>query len=692
VSNSRISGLHKLDVAARLDALGRLGYLSPTDVELLKQGQQVLRAAAADNMVENVIGVFGLPLAVAPNFVVNGRDYIVPMVVEEPSVVAAVSNAAKLARPVGFTAHSDEWLLAGQVHVTDMVDPDKALRELQGCRQELIDAANAVHPRLADHGGGVRDIELKELELDGGGTVIAVHVLVATGDAMGANIVNTICESIAPRIGEICDGNIALRILSNLADRSVVTATVQYQLDALATTQFSGEEVRDRIVMASDIASVDPYRAATHNKGIMNGVDAVAIATGNDWRAIEAGAHAFAASSGQYRPLARWSVAADGGLRGELSMPLRVATVGGTLHVNAAATMALNMIAVETSQELAQLMAAVGLAQNFAAIRALATSGIQEGHMRMHARSATREDECGTNSDLHAEPQGSASGKVILLGEHAAVYGKHAVALPIPAAVTAKVTEKDSGDSKYVSDLLKVVRSELGIEGDTFGVDVRSRLPPGMGLGASAAIAVAIIRAVSSARELGLDDEVVNRIAFTCEKISHGNPSGVDNAIATFAVPMLFSNETELSMEQLELTETPPLVIAFSGQRGSTHEQVAGVRTRYEAQRTHYAAVFNEIDALSKSAASALTAGDYQELGMLMNICHGLLNAIEVSTPELENMVGIARAAGATGAKLTGGGGGGSVVALCPGVVQDVQKAFSTAGFRTLLLTKTEKG
>ena len=692
MSDSRISGLYKLDVSARLDELGRLGWLSFPDVEMLKQGQQVLRAAAADKMVENVIGVFGLPLAIAPNFVVNGRDYIVPMVVEEPSVVAAVSNAAKLARPEGFIARCDNWLLAGQVHVTDIDDLVNALSELESHRQELLAAANAVHPSLANYGGGVRDIEFNALELDDGRTAIAVHILVATGDAMGANIVNTICEPLAPRIGEICGGTIALRILSNLADRSVVTATVQYQIADLATTQFSGEEVRDRIVMASEIACADPYRAATHNKGIMNGVDAVAIATGNDWRAIEAGAHAYAALSGQYRPLSRWSIAADGGLHGELSMPLRVATVGGTLHVNPAATMALNMIAAETSQELAQLMAAVGLAQNFAATKALATSGIQEGHMRMHARSAVAAEEHGTRSDLHAEPQGSAAGKVILLGEHAVVYGKHAVALPIPAAVTAKVTASDSGESKYISGLLKVMRRELEIEGDNFGVDVRGMLPAGMGLGASAAIAVAMIRAVNASRKLGLSDDDVNRVAFECEKISHGNPSGVDNAIATFAEPMLFSNETELKIEQLELQETPPLLVAFSGQRGSTLEQVAGVRTRYDAQKSHYAAVFDEIDALSISAAKALTAGDYQELGMLMNICHGLLNAIEVSTPELESMVGIARAAGATGAKLTGGGGGGSVVALCPGAVQDVRKAYSTAGFETLLLTQAEKG
>jgi hydroxymethylglutaryl-CoA reductase len=692
VSDSRISGLHKLDVSARLDELGRLGWLSSIDVELLKQGQQVLRIAAADQMVENVIGVFGLPLAVAPNFIVNGRDYIVPMVVEEPSVVAALSNAAKLARPEGFTAICDDWLLAGQVYVTGVIDVGNALAELESCRQNLLDQANAVHPGLAKYGGGVRDIEFRDLVLGDDSVAIAIHILVATGDAMGANIVNAICESLAARIGEICGGNIALRILSNLADRSVVTANVNYRQEALATTQFSGEEVRDRIVMASEIASADPYRAATHNKGIMNGVDAVAIATGNDWRAIEAGAHAYAALSGQYRPLARWSVAADGGLHGELSMPLRVATVGGTLHVNSAATMALNLIAAETSQELAQLMAAVGLAQNFAAIKALATSGIQSGHMRMHARSAVRAEEHGTNSDLHIEPQGSAAGKIILLGEHAAVYGKHAVALPIPAAVTAKLTANDSGESKYISSLLKVIRRELEIKADDFGVDVRTILPPGMGLGASAAIAVAMIRAVNASRKLGLSDDDVNRVAFDCEKISHGNPSGVDNSIATFAVPMLFSNEPELNIEQLDLKETPPLVIAISGQRGSTREQVAGVRIRYDAHKIHYAAVFDEIDALSISAAKALMAGDYQELGMLMNICHGLLNAIEVSTPELENMVGIARAAGAAGAKLTGGGGGGSVVALCPGAVQDVRKAYSTAGFQTLLLTQTERG
>ena len=689
MSDSRISGLHKLDVAARLDRLHELGWLSSIDVSLLKQGQQVLRPSGADKMVENVIGVFGLPLAIAPNFIVNGREFLVPMTVEEPSVVAAVSNAAKLARPDGFVAHCEEWLIAGQIHVTDVPDIQVALQSLEDNKPQLLDAANAVHPRLANHGGGVRDIELRTIET-ASGSAIAVHVLAETGDAMGANIVNTICEALAPRVAKICGGNIALRILSNLADRSLVSATVNYSPELLATGEYSGEEVRDRIVTASEIASADPYRATTHNKGIMNGIDAVAIATGNDWRAIEAGAHAFAAMSGQYQPLATWSVGADGSLQGELTMPLRVATVGGTLHTNSAARLALRLAGAENSRELAQLMAAVGLAQNFAAVKALATDGIQEGHMRMHSRSAAAAKPSDTELG-HENPDGVAAGKVILLGEHAVVYGKHAVALPIPNAVTATVTDADSGESRYVSKLLAFVKEQLGIENDPSGIDVRSSLPPGMGLGVSAAMAVAVVRALSRSLKLDLDDDAVNKIAFECEKIAHGTPSGIDNSIATFAAPMLFSNETELAIEKLALDSPPPVIIAFSSQRGSTLEQVSGVRTRYDAQTKHYSGIFAEVDALSLSAAEALTSGNYEKVGSLMNICHGLLNAIGVSTPELERMVSIARAAGASGAKLTGSGGGGSIVAMCPGTEETVASAFAAAGYRTLSLNGTEK-
>jgi hydroxymethylglutaryl-CoA reductase len=690
LSDSRISGLHKLDIAARLDKLHELGWLSSADVDLLKQGQQVLRPSAANKMVENVVGVFGLPLAIAPNFIVNGRDYLVPMAVEEPSVVAAVSNAAKLARPDGFVAHCDEWLIAGQIHVTDVADIQGALQNLEDQKTQLLDAANAVHPRLAKHGGGVRDIELRTIAT-ASGSAIAVHVLAETGDAMGANIVNTICEALAPRIAEICGGNIALRILSNLSDRSLVSATVSYSLESIATGEYSGERVRDRIITASEIAAADPYRATTHNKGVMNGVDAVAIATGNDWRAIEAGAHAYAAMSGQYRPLATWAAGEDGSLRGELTMPLRVATVGGTLHANSAARLALRLAGVEDSRELAQLVAAVGLAQNFAAVKALATDGIQQGHMRMHARSAAA-DRTSDRRRLHEDPDGVAAGKVILLGEHAVVYGKHAVALPIPNAVTAKVTEADPRDSQYVSKLLALVKEQLGIEDNPSGVDVRSRLPPGMGLGVSAAMAVAVVRGLSRSMKLDLDDDAVNKIAFECEKIAHGTPSGVDNSIATFATPMLFNNESGLTIEKLDLKSPPPVVIAFSSQSGSTLEQVSAVRARYEAQPERYAGIFAEVDALGLSAADALRSGDYEQVGHLMNIGHGLLNAIGVSTPELESMLSIARAAGASGAKLTGSGGGGSVVVMCPGAEESVALAFAAAGYETLSLKDREIG
>ncbi|MGI9271138.1 MAG: hydroxymethylglutaryl-CoA reductase, degradative [Woeseiaceae bacterium] len=689
MSNSRIGGLHKLSIVERVEALGQRGWLSDSDVELLKSGRHVLLPATADRMVENVVAAFGLPLAIAPNFIVNGHHYIVPMVVEEPSVVAAVSAAAKLACPDGFAAHSDESLIAGQIHVTDLADAERAVADLRRCEEEILELANAVHPGLARHGGGVRELEIRTIELPDTVAAIALHVLVDTGDAMGANIVNTICESLAPRIGEICGGNIAMRILSNLSDRSLVEAKVRYRVKDLATTGFAAEEVRDRIVMASDIAAADPYRAATHNKGIMNGIDALALATGNDWRAIEAGAHAFAATTGRYLPLSRWYVDAAGDLHGELSMPLRVATVGGTLQSNPAAKLALRMTGVSTARELTELMAAVGLAQNFAAIKALATRGIQEGHMRLHARHKVVASESAVPFE---SPAGSAAGKIILLGEHAVVYGKHALALPIADAVGANIIADKANTDPYCQKILRVVRQELAIDDDQFGVDVRCQLPTGMGLGSSAAIAVAIIRAVNHAFELDLSDERINSVALACEKIAHGTPSGIDNSIATYAVPMLFNNKDGLQIDELEIRETPPILIAFSNQPGQTHEQVAGVRKRYQDNHDQYERVFEQIDAISLAGTAALQKADYDELGALMNLCHGLLNAIEVSTPEIEKIVSLARAAGASGAKLTGGGGGGSIIALCPGVIDDVRAALGAAGFESLALTTTKDG
>ena len=731
MKDSRISGLYRLSVGQRIELLEQRGLLSAADAAALREGRHILLPAAADRIIENVIGVFGLPLAIAPNFMINGADRLAPMVVEEPSIVAGLSFAAALARRNGgFQACCDESLLAGQIHLANVADAAAAAGRIEAATGELLEAANSVSPRLVARGGGARGIEVRRLSLPDGNVVLAVHMLVDTRDAMGANLVNTICEAVAPRIADICGGRVAMRILSNLADRSIATARVSYAAERLAVDDLDGASVRDAIVLTSDIAAADPYRAATHNKGIMNGIDAVAIATGNDWRAIEAGAHAYAGIDGAYRPLSRWSVGSNGELEGEIRIPLKVGVVGGTVAANPAAAFGLRIAGVASAAELAELMAAVGLAQNFAALRALATSGIQKGHMRLHARSVAaaagvqgdRFDEVveqlvasgeirearardiaarlDSEQLLEDEPMGSAAGKIILLGEHAAVYGKHVLALPIRDAVTASVKKVARGLTLEVPDwrlsveiapeaggidaAVRRIVEKLGVQREGFAIRVRSALPRAMGLGSSAAFAVAIVRAFDRLLGLSLDDGQVNEIAFACEKLAHGTPSGVDNTLATYGRPVLFRGGDRGRIENIELTEAPPIVVACSHHAGITHEQVAGVRARYERQRAAFGAIFDQIDALSIAGAKALVAGDYGGLGQLMNVCQGLLNALGVSTPELERMVDIARDAGAAGAKLTGAGGGGSIVAVCPGTVSEVAAALHRAGYTTI--------
>ena len=689
MSNSRIPGLYRLDVGERIDELQSLGWLAEADAVALRQGRCVLSPVVADRMIENVIATFGLPLAIAPNFLVNGRDYVVPLVVEEPSIVAALSSAARMARASGgFDAECEESLLTGQVHLANLADMKAGTAAILGSKDRLLASANEVHPRLVARGGGVRDLEVHELALPDGERTIVVHLLVDTCDAMGANLVNTICETVAPELAALSGGMVAMSILSNLADRSLVTARVRYPLAELAESDEQAAIVRDAIVRADQIAHADPNRAATHNKGIMNGIDSLAIATGNDWRAIEAGAHAYAASDGQYRSLTRWYIHESGDLCGEIRLPLKVGVVGGTIAANPAAALGMRIAGVESAIELAGLMAAVGLAQNFAAIRALVTTGIQEGHMRLHARSAVG------STVVVDQGTATAAGKVILLGEHAVVYGKHAVALPICNAVTARVT-RDNPQSTFPTgfgDGIAIIARELGVDIDGVGIAVQSKIPRAMGLGSSAAIAVAIIRGFNDAFDLGINNERINATAYECEKLAHGTPSGVDNTIATYAHPMLFRRGDDLEISPIELSEPAPIVIAFGGATGMTIEQVAGVRARREKNTAHYDAVFDEIDAISLAGAEALASADYVQLGALMNICHGLLNAIEVSTPELEDMVSIARASGAAGAKLTGAGGGGSIVAICPGTQDAVAAALVAAGFETMTLDGAREG
>lgn len=384
--NSRLPGFYaKPPAARRAAALAAVGA-DPEVGAAFDAG--ALPLDVADAMIENVVGTFALPAGLAVNLQVNGADRLVPMVVEEPSVVAAVSHMARLCRDAGgVEAAADPSVMIGQVQVLDA--PPGAAARLRDAVPELHAAAAAVHEDLARLGGGIRGFEVRELHYDEPGEppedMVVLHFLLDCVDAMGANMVNTVAERLAPRVAAIAGGRAGLRILSNLADRRTATARVRLPVELLAEGKVAGAEVAAGIAAAYRFAWADPYRAATHNKGIMNGIDAVALATGNDWRAIEAGAHAYAARSGRYRPLSTWKVH-DGCLQGTLQLPIQVGTVGGPIRIHPTVRANLALAQITGAADLAMLMAAVGLVQNLGALRALAREGIQAGHMRMHAR------------------------------------------------------------------------------------------------------------------------------------------------------------------------------------------------------------------------------------------------------------------------------------------------------------------
>jgi len=387
--SSRLAEFYRKSLAERQAAVSEWAGLASDEARILS-GAMGLSAETADHMVENAVGTFGLPLGVATNFLVNGRDVLVPMAIEEPSVVAGASFAARLAREGGgFICSSSEPLMISQIQILDLADAQGARLDVLASKARLMEIADKADPMLVQAGGGPRDIEARVIE-SAVGPMLVVHVMVDCRDAMGANAVNTIAERLRPALQEITGGRVGLRILSNLADRRVARAKATVPLDALSFEsdgkRFEGALVRDRIIEAWAFAAADPYRAATHNKGIMNGVDAVVIATGNDWRAIEAGAHAYAARSGRYTSLSHWGADKDGNLVGALEMPMAVGIIGGATRVHPAAQVALKLMGVTKARDLAEIIVAVGLAQNLAAIRALATEGIQRGHMSLHAR------------------------------------------------------------------------------------------------------------------------------------------------------------------------------------------------------------------------------------------------------------------------------------------------------------------
>ena len=385
---SRLPGFYKLKLAERVAKIARMCQLTDEEAAAMCSTSS-LPMDVADQMIENAVGVLGLPVGLGLNFQVNGRDILVPMAVEEPSVIAAVSLAAKIAREAGgFTASADDSLMIAQIQVTGYGDVVKARAQIEQNTDQLIALANSFHPAMQRRGGGAREVEVRVLpapEGPEGEPILVVHIIIDTQDAMGANLINTVAEGVAPRVEQLTGGKVYLRILSNLADRRLARAECKIPLHLLADFGMSGAEVAYGIVQAYRFAAADPYRAATHNKGVMNGIDAVAIASGNDWRAIEAGAHAYAARSGQYSPLSRWTIE-DGSLVGRIELPLAVGTVGGPIKVHPLVRLMHKVLNVKGARELAEVMAAVGLAQNLAALRALGSVGIQRGHMALHAR------------------------------------------------------------------------------------------------------------------------------------------------------------------------------------------------------------------------------------------------------------------------------------------------------------------
>ena len=741
----RIPEFYKLSVEDRVRTVHERGLVNNTDFRALATGKHTLDLAAADKMIENVVGVMGLPLGLGMNLCVNDKQYVVPMVVEEPSVVAALGSACKLIRSNGgFRAEATDPILIGQIQVVNLPDMEVAKQALRDRRQEIINLANSFHPNMVARGGGARDIELFVHPLPSSGNpMLVVHLLVDTRDAMGANLVNGMCEGVAPLIESITGGEVFLRILSNLTDKSLVRASCKIPVEQLAGRGYTGRQARDGIIVAADFAAVDPYRAATHNKGIMNGIDPLAIATGNDWRAIEAGAHAYAARSGRYSSLTKWWADEEGNLCGRIELPIKVGIVGAPLESNPTVALNLRLLGVESATELARVMAAVGLAQNFSAIRALATEGIQKGHMTLHARSVVtaaaapkeifdevldrliqsgiikvwkaqelvaevQEERSRTEGSRrrrrsHEAAMGVGYGKVILLGEHAVVYGRHAIAAPIPLAIKALVEDCDEGihlmiprwgveyrlasnpgERRSFERPAGVVLDQLGLSGRSMRIEVFPEVPRSMGLGGSAAMAVAIVRALDKHFKLGLSDEEVNELAFESEKVAHGSPSGLDNTLACYGRALVFRPGDPPLVEPLNIRKPIPAVVGMTGYEGLTAKTVGRVREAWQQDKKLYERIFDQIDALTLRGVQAIQDDDLTTLGELMNICQGMLNALQVSTPELEKLVDIARENGALGAKLTGGGGGGSIVAITDGDTDAIVSAIRAAGFQAI--------
>ncbi len=718
--SSRIPGFYRLSVKERLEIISELLDLSEDEAARMRDGS-ALKIDRAANMVENGVGIMNLPMGLGLNFLVDGRDYIVPMAIEEPSIIAAASKGAMIARKGGgFTTSVDEPVMIGQIQVVDIDDPEAAAEKINEQKQEIIERANCANGKMIERGGGVFDVETRVL--DGGeevGKMLIIHLLMNVCEAMGANAVNSSCEAAAPMIEDITGGRVNLRILSNLADKRLARAEFRIPLENLACENMDGEEVGKRLVEAGAFAKVDPYRATTHNKGIFNGLCAAALALGQDWRAIEAGGHAYAARDGQYRSLSSFTIE-DGCLVGKLGLPLQVGWVGGVVNSHPGVKLARKISGVQSARELAALLAAVGLAQNFAACLALSTVGIQKGHMALHARNIAlsigvpEEDidavakvmiergkfRADAATEIYRELQktspvirkrkdivtGYATGKVLLYGEHATVYNKPGITTTIDVGLKISVGKDPDGprfteprlkeifpsggknhDTSPFSNAADAALKLYGLDNEPIAIEVASELVPGMGLGSSAAFSVALCRALRRYSKLDSGQNGLNGLfedVQLLESIFHGNPSGVDAATVISGGPLWFRKGPPREIVPLRIPSPVRGIACIVEPGGRTLDMVRQVREKREADTEAVDHIMSEIGDITTDAAIALGTGDAAEAGLLMIRNHELLVELGVSTPALDRAVEVLMSHGVLGAKMTGSGGGGAVIAL----------------------------
>lgn len=720
---SRVPGFYRLSVEQRLAYLARSFNLSEKEISELRNGN-ALRVEHAVNLVENAIGVFGVPLGLGLNFFVDGREHIIPMAIEEASIIAAASRAALLIRSGGgFFTEVDAPIMIGQVQVMGLKAPVEAIECILLRKQEIIDRGNLPHPRMVARGGGVKDIECRVL--DGGdviGPMLVVHLLADVREAMGANAVSAACESVGRLIEEITGGRVNLRILSNLADRRLARAWFALPFELLATKKHSGTEIARFIVEADRLAWADPYRAATHNKGIFNGICAAALALGQDWRAIEAGGHAYAARDGQYRGLTRYTLG-EGTLNGSIELPLQVGWIGGAVKSHPGVRILQKISGIANARQLAGVLAAVGLGQNFAALNAMCTEGIQRGHMALHARSVALSvgvpaDEVETVAEemikrgdvkvsaaeeIYQEmhdptrvvpkplPEGLpveifVPGKIVLFGEHATVYGYPGITSSLKVGLRVRISHDPdgprflkphykqvftvSGTDTEVQRFSKAVELALAmfdLQKAPIAIEAESDLVPGMGLGSSAAFSAALCKALSLYRgeepPRQFDIELFDKVQ-KLESIFHGRPSGMDAATVLSGGVLWFRKGPPREILPIRMPRLMAGIVCMVEPGASTIELVQRVKDSREKNPEAIDDILEQIGSLTVDAGIALGTGDSVELGHLMFRNHELLARLGVSTPALDHAVELLLEHGVLGAKLTGSGGGGAVIAL----------------------------